>query len=220
MMKLSISTFAGLALAAWLAAPVSADDDAIVVAIDRVITPLNSAESSYTDFFTGDKDEHDIRERNDRLDLFLEAAETCSASVKEALKVAPPSSAVHLYHREIKLADGEAICDRLRVATKKAIEEAKAAEEARLAPFKKALKGDRLSLWMKYQQGFHGPGCRAITTPAQLAKAKSWYIILEDDSGVVYRWTTRQYSFKGDKLVVSAKERTGTGRNPPSKACP
>ncbi len=73
---------------------------------------------------------------------------------------------------------------------------------------------------MHYQQGLHGKGCKLMTTPAAMKKAKSWYIILLDDNDLIYRWTTRQYKFKGNKLVVDGKERTGTGRFPPSKACP
>jgi hypothetical protein len=202
---------AGLALSASLMSPAAADDDKVAEAIDAAVSDLNLADDGYVDYFTGD--EIDVNERSEWLPTLVTYADRCSASVKKALQVAPPSTEMALWHRTITLGEGEVVCDRLRVAVKNQLEE-------ELGPWKKALKGDRLTLWMKYQQGFYGPGCKSISKPAQLAKAKSWYIILEDDSGVVYRWTTRQYSFKGDKLVVNGKERTGTGRNPPSKACP
>jgi hypothetical protein len=73
---------------------------------------------------------------------------------------------------------------------------------------------------MHYQQGFHGKGCKEMTKPSALAKSKAWYIVVLDDNDVVYRWTTREYELKGNKLVVDGRERTGTGRFPPSKACP
>lgn len=155
--------------------------------------------------------------------ILLSMAADCSTAVKAALDggVDPDRELVARYNAAVgKLRDAEAACEKLRAAAQGAIDAAAVAAEAHLVPYKKALKGDKLALWMHYQEGFYGKGCKSMTKPAALAKAKVWYKIVIDDNGIVPRWTTRQYKFKGNKLVVDGKERTGQGSFPPSKGCP
>jgi hypothetical protein len=155
--------------------------------------------------------------------ILLSIARDCSVSVKAALDGGVPADQVieGRWGPSLgPLSDGEAACEQLRAAAQGAIDAAAAAAEAYLVPYKKALKGDKLELWMYYQEGFYAKGCKPLTEPAALAKAKVWYKILVDDNGLVPQWTTRQYKFKGNKLVVDGKERTGRGSFPPSKGCP
>jgi len=94
-----------------------------------------------------------------------------------------------------------------------------AAWEAQMAPYTKALKGDKLDLVMKWGPDWYGKGCKLLRTAKQLAKAKVWYAISVDTSGVEPRWTTRAYQFKGNALK-GTKDRSGWGNDAPAKGCP
>lgn len=153
----------------------------------------------------------------------LEAvAKKCPAAVDAALaKGIPASQRLELGGKLTAITLGQAkadVCGPLVAAVGKVQAQQRAAEEARLAPFKKSLKGDKLALVLSRGTDWYGKGCRLMSV-AQMAKATTWYEILVDTSGIQARWTTRAYKFKGDKRAGN-KERSGWGNDAPSSGCP
>jgi hypothetical protein len=96
----------------------------------------------------------------------------------------------------------------------------KAAEEALLGPFRKALKGDKISIFeSRYmvELDVYTKGAYAIEKPKEFAKASLWFIVLnrEGDDGRTW-WVLRRFAFKGNKLVKES-ETTGLGDMPADK---
>jgi len=167
----------------------------------------------------------DQGERENQMGLIAKAAQRCSAAVKGALAAGVPADReLEVDGDDIALGELEArACKPLAEAIAKLQAEVAARREAIIAPFRKALKGDKLALVLEREMwapGFaYGKGCRELKGAADFARASTWYEILIDTNGLLPRWTTRAYIFKGDKLT-GKKERTGRGSDAPSKACP
>ncbi len=167
----------------------------------------------------------DQAERENQMGTIADAAKRCSAAVQGALAAGVPGSReLSVRGDKIALGDLEAhACKPLAEAIAKLQAEVAARREAIIAPFRKALKGDKLALVLEREMwapGFaYGKGCRELKGAADFARASTWYEILIDTNGLLPRWTTRAYIFKGDKLT-GKKERTGRGSDAPSKACP
>jgi tetratricopeptide (TPR) repeat protein len=97
------------------------------------------------------------------------------------------------------------VCARLSAAIDSAQAEidarVEAARQAELAPYKKALKGDKLRLLDEYNLFriyIYGKGGETLSTPKELAKAKLWFIVSTSNHDT--KWTMRRYQFSGHKL--------------------
>jgi len=146
--------------------------------------------------------------------VMQEQVEPCHDAIKKAVAAGvAPTSHLQVPTGDITLDEADAkVCDALDTAAKaiNAIEEAKLA--ALLAPYKKALKGDRLNTFIDRKMIFddiYGPGGGSLDTPAKLVAAKAWFIVLSGDIGLgIKTVTVRRYLFSGNKLG-SVTERTG-----------
>jgi hypothetical protein len=115
------------------------------------------------------------------------------------------------------------ICTPARKVVEAALKAMQSADDEKLAPYRKALSGDKLALWEKYCKtgaSTYGKGRRELTTPAQFAKAPAWYWYTRDNSGIVPRWEVTGYRFKGMKKVGGVYKKSGTGNDPPGSAFP
>jgi hypothetical protein len=154
--------------------------------------------------------------------MTLEAAR-CTETVDAALARGVPADA------PIKLsrlgattvgALGADLCAALAAAGEaiRAVEDRKL--EARIAPYREALAGDKLATFLDRHMYFHtiyGKGGVELDTPAKLAKASAWFEVLtwQDDLGLT-NWTVRKYTFKKNKLK-SVRDKNGCCDWPSSK---
>jgi len=148
-------------------------------------------------------------------DAMAAQVEPCRAAIAKALSagVAPTTTLELKTAGSIALADADAkVCTALDSAAKAivAIEDAKL--EKLLAPYKAALKGERLKTFIDRKMIFddvYGPGGSRLDTPKKLATARAWFIVLSGDVGLGLKTVTvRRYKWSGNKLGGVA-ERTG-----------
>lgn len=96
-----------------------------------------------------------------------------------------------------------------------------AAEEARLAPFRAALSGDKLQLFnsrfTSESIGVYGIGGKTLKTPAELASSPVWCEWSYDNSKIVRTWDMGCWHFNGMIKVGGVVTRSGFG-NPPASA--
>lgn len=96
-----------------------------------------------------------------------------------------------------------------------------AAEEARLAPFRSALSGDKLSLFNNRFSdetvGVYGAGGHLLKTPAEYASSSIWCEWSVDNSKIVKSWDIACWQFKGMTKIGGPVTRSGFG-TPPSSA--
>jgi hypothetical protein len=197
-------------------------DVAVETRMRDVRHEASEARKAYGYWFGREVAEDDLR---NSLGMLADSAKACMAAVDTVLAsgVAPARPVTVDDDEPIALSEIKAhYCAPLADAIKKKNDAIAAEMEALIAPYRKALKGDKLDLLLRrelWSMETFGKGCRTLHGPADFAKAKVWYEILVDDNGVLPVWTTRAYIFKGDKLS-GQKERRGRGSNPPSSACP
>jgi hypothetical protein len=145
----------------------------------------------------------------------VDAASTAGAS---------PSASITLKSGQaLTLAEAKAkICDEMAAAGQGVVDAEKAKEEAKKAPFRKVLTGDKLgvleNLW---GDTFYGVGGTILDTPEALQGASVWFGVLShdevDDAGITRtHWIVRKYVFSGDKLTGPATDRSGCCDEPSS----
>jgi hypothetical protein len=104
------------------------------------------------------------------------------------------------------------VCDALAAAAQSitAVEDAKL--EKLLAPYKAALKGQRLATFLDRKMisdTLLGANGKELDTPAKLAQAGAWYLLLSGEVGLGLKsLTVRRYQWSGNKLR-SVTERKG-----------
>ncbi|MBX7174946.1 MAG: hypothetical protein K1X72_28475 [Pyrinomonadaceae bacterium] len=95
-----------------------------------------------------------------------------------------------------------------------------AAEEARLAPFRSALSGDKLSLFNSRftdeTVGVYGAGGHLLKTPAEYARSSVWCEWSVDNSKIVKSWNIACWQFKGMTKIGGPVTRSGFGTPPAS----
>lgn len=95
-----------------------------------------------------------------------------------------------------------------------------AAEEARLAPFRNALSGDKLSLFNSRftdeTVGVYGAGGHLLKTPAEYASSGVWCEWAVDNSRIVKSWNIACWQFKGMTKIGGPVTRSGFGTPPAS----
>ncbi|HRH43124.1 MAG TPA: hypothetical protein PKY82_15950 [Pyrinomonadaceae bacterium] len=95
-----------------------------------------------------------------------------------------------------------------------------AAEEARLAPFRNALSGDKLSLFNSRftdeTVGVYGAGGHLLKTPAEYASSGVWCEWSVDNSRIVKSWNIACWQFKGMTKIGGPVTRSGFGTPPAS----
>jgi hypothetical protein len=148
----------------------------------------------------------------------------CEKAVDEALAASPPTTVVRLKKSTVTLGEAKVkICQALQQQCDSMKAAFAAAREAKIAPFRAVLKGDRMKVFEAQDMAFesiYGPGGRQLHTPEEFAAAPTWYVVLSSDDGVFYRWTTRGFRFRGNNSAGPPVEKNGIGRNPPSAAYP
>ncbi|MBS1796718.1 MAG: hypothetical protein JSS81_23000 [Acidobacteria bacterium] len=95
-----------------------------------------------------------------------------------------------------------------------------AEEEAKYAPFRAALTGDKLDLYnsrMKHS-GVYGAGGRMLKTPAEYAASPVWCEWSVDRNSLITTWELGCWHFKGMTKVGAVVTRSGVGATPPSSA--
>ncbi len=156
-------------------------------------------------------------------DVMQGAAKPCHDAIAKARAAGVPEDKKIKVNDmgELTMAEADAqICTALEetAAAIYALEEQKF--EARLAPYRAALKDERINVFVNahmYNDTIYGKGGKVLETPAALAKSKVWMIVLTwtDDLGFT-NWTVRKYTWKKNKLG-SVKERSGCCDWPKSK---
>ncbi len=152
----------------------------------------------------------------------------CNEKVAAALAAGVPAAIKLAYTGQTLGTAKVNVCDALtraqQAAKGKQEAAAKAARDGQLAPYKKLMGGDKLKLIDQYDMfsddfELYGRGGYVIHTPAELKKAKLWFMQLENDtdSHGHPRWHLRRYQFRGDKLVKE-KELHGRGEEAPDRA--
>jgi hypothetical protein len=152
----------------------------------------------------------------------ISEAETCRKEVDDALAAGvPASTTIKLVAGEIALSDAKAkVCDPVAAAGQEIVDAAQAALDAKKAPYRKVLKGDKLNLIENlWGDAFYGVGGEALDTPEKLAHASVWFETLTwvDDNDGKTHWTLRRYAFRGDKAVGNATEQSGCCDEPPTR---
>jgi len=152
----------------------------------------------------------------------------CNEQVAAALAAGVSPATKLVYTGQILGSAKVDVCDALTKAQEAAKGQqeaaAKAARDGQLAPYKKLMGGDKLKLIDQYDMfsddfELYGRGGYVIHTPAELKKAKLWFMQMENDtdSHGRPRWHLRRYQFRGDKLVKE-KELHGRGEEAPDRA--
>jgi len=184
-------------------------------AVNKVQLSLDKIRGGYT------PDETDVL-------LWRYDIKQCNEQVAAALAASVPASTKLVYTPEHTLGTAKVdVCDALSKAKEEAKgkQEAavKAARDGQLAPYKKLMGGDKLKLIDQYDMfsddfELYGRGGYVIHTPAELKKAKVWFMQLENDtdSHGRTRWHLRRWQFRGDKLVKE-KELRGRGEAAPDR---
>ena len=94
-----------------------------------------------------------------------------------------------------------------------------AARTAKDKPFLDALTGGKKKVFMDEMAGNNGmwdcsgPGGRALTTPAQLNSATTWYTWGNNTDGLITTWHITGYVFNGNELTKTTSRR-GIGLKP------
>jgi hypothetical protein len=224
--KKCCTTMVATSLALALAPSVAAAD------VEELLKQTSSAAGYAALWISHDKTQHaDLQKLSLLNDLAMPAVTQCEKATAAALAGGAASKAAvkfDVYQSQLTspLPLGEIqakVCGPARKVVEGALKKMQSADDEKLAPFRKALSGDKLATWEKYCKtgaSTYGKGGRELTTPAQFAKAPAWYWYTRDKSGIVPRWEVSGYRFKGMKKVGGVYKKSGTGNDPPASAFP
>jgi hypothetical protein len=151
----------------------------------------------------------------DTAEAMVNQVEPCRVAVDRAIKAGVAKSTPLELKHVGRVTVGEArvkVCDALTVAAKAILDIEAAKLEKMLAPYKAALKGEKLAKFVEREMIFdtiYGKGGKMLDTPAKLANAPAWFILMSGDIGLGLKsLTVRRYLWSGNKLK-SIKEQTG-----------
>jgi len=144
----------------------------------------------------------------------------CTAAVDKALeRKINKQASLETEYGTMTLAEAkEKGCGPIGALIAKAQSAGQAAQDARFAPWKKALKGDKIKTFLGKKMihfRVYTKRGKQLNTPADFAKASVWFEVLR--SGHPRKWRMKRFAFRGNKLV-STKVIEGRGRKAPSKA--
>lgn len=94
-----------------------------------------------------------------------------------------------------------------------------AEREAKLAPFRAVLNGDKLSIFNSRftgKRGVYGIGGKLLRTPAEYASSPVWCEWSEDTNRIVKSWDVACWQFKGMTKVGGPTTKSGFGTPPAS----
>jgi hypothetical protein len=170
--------------------------------------------------------EGEPRDDNDA-NFMVTLADNCDKAVATLTGQMPPDWTIKNSRRHLQLNQVKArLCEPLRQAAQKRLDADQQKQTARLAPFRKALSGDKLRIFERLQmwnESLVTSGGQPISSPEELARASSWYQTLSGpDSQGNPSWTSRGWYFEGMELKRGPIERNGSGDWPsdPDKAYP
>ncbi len=147
-------------------------------------------------------------------------ANTCRKQVDDALAAGvSPSAQIKLTAETLTLAEAKTkVCDAVAAAGQGVVDAEQARIEAKKAPYRKVLVGEKLNLLENlWGDAFTGVGGTALDTPEKLASAQVWFTLLTwtDDLDRMH-WTLRRYAFSGNHAAGSPTERSGCCSDPGS----
>ena len=95
-----------------------------------------------------------------------------------------------------------------------------AEQEAKYAPFRAALTGDKLALYNSrmLHSGVYGAGGHLLKTPQEYAGSTVWCEWSVDRNTIVASWALGCWHFKGMTRVGNVVNRSGLGDTPPASA--
>lgn len=151
----------------------------------------------------------------DTAEVMINQVESCKVAVDRAVKAGVATTAALELKHAGRVTLGEArvkVCDALAAGAKVILDIEAAKLEKMLAPYKAVLKGDRLAKFLEREMIFdtiYGKNGMMLDTPAKLASAPAWFILLSGDIGLgIKTLTVRRYLWSNNKLK-SVKEQTG-----------
>ena len=115
------------------------------------------------------------------------------------------------------IADINAMVPSFRSSQKEVEAKVNADYEAKWRPFLSVLRGDRLTLFKRYEVGIlYGVGGRALRTPTDFQNTPMMAKVTIDDRGIT-RWNMTIWRFRGDRIVAT-QTKSGWGSDAPSAA--
>jgi len=102
----------------------------------------------------------------------------------------------------------------------KAVDQAKAEEEAAYEPFRNALSRDKLALYNKRLKIYqvYGAGGRRLKTPEDYQTSPVWCTSGVNRNSIIPMWEVACWHFKGMDKVGDVVNKTGQGENAPASA--
>lgn len=111
------------------------------------------------------------------------------------------------------------VCDALATALAEEKDKRQKASDAKLAPFRAALKGDKIALYEELGVNWYGKNAAILDTPETLAKSDLWFNVLTYEEGGWNKWELRKTKFnKKHMRVGKTTSKTGKGDFPPNNA--
>ncbi len=156
-----------------------------------------------------------------QLALATDGAKACVTAADMALAGGVPGAkAFEVAGQEMTLAEVKEKCAGASKAAEAIAAKVKAEEEAKFAPWTKALRDDKLKVFNDtYRKGMnvYGGGGRVLKSPEDFKGASAWFTYGVNRDGIQPRWSLDIYRWKGMKKAgVSTKN--GAGDEPPSSA--
>lgn len=147
-------------------------------------------------------------------------ADTCNKAVETAeARDVPADTLVTTKYGEMQLDEvKDKGCTPIAALAEEASAAGQAAKDAKFAPWKEALSGDKIKTFLDKNMihfRVRTRGGKELAKPADFARANLWFEGLNSDHP--RRWKLKRFQFSGDKLV-STKVITGAGHVPPASA--
>jgi hypothetical protein len=190
-----------------------------IVLAQKVAKDLDDAISAASDW-VGWKAEDTFYPKEDGKKALADG-KTCIDKIDEALsKGLPGSTVVETHKGTMTITEARAMCVSVRDAGQKVFGDLTAAEEAAYEPFRKALTGDKLSIYSERLKKYklYGLSGKVLKTPEDYHDSPLWCTTGVDREGLVPVWSVDCWHFKGMTKVGSVESKSGNGDQAPSSA--
>src|SRR5437763_1032299 len=153
--------------------------------------------------------------------LALENGKACVEKVDSAIAGGLTATAeVETDKGKMTVSEARQMCISVRDKGQKFFGELTDKEEAQYEPFRKALTGDKLSLYNSRLKSYklYEAGGKVLKTPEDYASSTLWGDSGVDRNGIVPMWEVACWHFKGMAKVGDVVTRSGAGESAPSSA--